>query len=35
MPIAKEILNMLELSRKPSPVILVVFLEQKSKNRKG
>ena len=30
MPIAREILNMFELGRKPSEVILVVFLVQKS-----
>ena len=30
MPIAREILDMLELGRNPSQVILVVFLEQKS-----
>ena len=29
MPIAKEILNMLELGRKPSQVILVVFFREK------
>ena len=30
MPIAKEILDILELGCKPSQVILVVFLDQKS-----
>ena len=29
MPIAREILNMLELGRKPSRVTLVVFLDRK------
>ena len=29
MPIEKEILNMLELGRKPSQVILVVFFQSK------
>ena len=29
MPIAKEILDMIELGCKPSQVILVVFLDQK------
>ena len=29
MPIAKEILDMLEIGRKPSQIILVVFLDRK------
>ena len=36
MPIAKEILDMLEIGRKPSQVFLVVFFRLKiAKNRKG
>ena len=30
MPIARELLSMFELGRKPSQVILVVFLDRKS-----
>ena len=33
MPIEKEILNMLELGRKPSQVILPVFLDQKQQKK--
>ena len=34
MPIAKEILDMLEIGRKPSQVVLVLFLIENSKNHK-